>query len=109
VTTAAPKCSPTTASRAGWPAGRNGLHAAPSRDGDFLVVTKLDRIGRSVGGLVRVAADLDENGVDLVVLDQVIDTATPAGRMLFHVLAAIAGFEYDLIAERTRDGLAAAL
>ena len=46
--------------------------------------------------------------MDLVVLDQAIDTATPAGRMLFHVLAAIAEFEHDLIAERTRDGLAAA-
>jgi DNA invertase Pin-like site-specific DNA recombinase len=78
------------------------------RDGDVLVVTKLDRIGRSVGNLVSVAADLDDRGVDLVVLDQAIDTATPAGRMLFHVLAAIAEFEHDLIAERTRDGLAAA-
>jgi DNA invertase Pin-like site-specific DNA recombinase len=46
--------------------------------------------------------------VDLVVLDQAIDTATPAGRMLFHILAAIAEVEHDLIAERTRDGLAAA-
>ncbi len=46
--------------------------------------------------------------MDLIVLDQAIDTATPAGRMLFHVLAAIAEFEHDLIAERTRDGLAAA-
>src|SRR5258708_15061349 len=54
------------------------------------------------------AADLHERGVDLVVLDQAIDTVTPAGRMLFHVLAAIAEFEHDLIAERTRDGLAAA-
>jgi DNA invertase Pin-like site-specific DNA recombinase len=89
------------ASRPQWDACRAFL-----RDGDVLVATKLDRIGRSVGNLVRVAADLQQRGVDLVVLDQAIDTATPAGRMLFHVLATIA--EHDLIAERTRDGLAAA-
>jgi DNA invertase Pin-like site-specific DNA recombinase len=91
------------ASRPQWDACRAYL-----RDGDVLVVTKLDRIGRSVGNLVSVAADMHERGVDLVVLDQAIDTATPAGRMLFHMLAAIAEFEHDLIAERTRDGLAAA-
>ncbi|HEX2319879.1 MAG TPA: recombinase family protein [Streptosporangiaceae bacterium] len=91
------------AARPQWDACRAYL-----RDSDVLVVTKLDRIGRSVGNLVSVAADLQQRGVDLVVLDQAIDTATPAGRMLFHVLAAIAEFEHDLIAERTRDGLAAA-
>ncbi len=76
------------------------------RAGDVLVVTKLDRIGRSVGNLIEVVGDLARRGVDLVVLDQSIDTSTPAGRMLFHVLAAIA--DRDLAAERTRDGLAAA-
>ena len=75
------------ASRPQWDACRAFL-----RDGDVLVVTKLDRVGRSVGNLVSVAADLHEQGVGLVVLDQAIDTATPAGRMLFHVLAAIAEF-----------------
>src|SRR5712692_8372986 len=89
------------ASRPQWDACRAFL-----RDGDVLVVTKLDRIGRSVGNLVGVAGDLDRRGVDLIVLDQAINTGTPAGRMLFHVLAAIA--EHDLIPERTRDGLAAA-
>jgi DNA invertase Pin-like site-specific DNA recombinase len=73
------------ASRPQWDACRACL-----RDRDVLVVTELDRIGRSVGNLVSVAADLAGRGVDLVVLDQAIDTATPAGRMLFHVLAAIA-------------------
>jgi len=91
------------ASRPQWDACRAFL-----RDGDVLVVTKLDRIGRSVGNLVSVAGELHQLGVDLVVLDQAIDTGSPAGRMLFHVLAAIAEFEHDLIAERTRDGLAAA-
>lgn len=47
------------------------------RDGDVLVVTKLDRIGRLVGNLVRVVGELHERGVDLVVLDQAIDTSTP--------------------------------
>lgn len=91
------------ASRPQWDACRAFL-----RDGDVLVVTKLDRVGRSVGNLVSVAGELHQRGVDLIALDQAIDTGSPAGRMLFHVLAAIAEFEHDLIAERTRDGLAAA-
>jgi DNA invertase Pin-like site-specific DNA recombinase len=78
------------------------------RDGDVLVVTKLDRVGRSVGNLVTVAADLHGLGVDLIVLDQAIDTATPAGRILFHVLAAIPEFEHDLIAEEWPAASAAA-
>ncbi len=89
------------AGRPQWDACRAYLRA-----GDVLVVTKLDRIGRSAGNLIEVVGDLATRGVDLAVLDQSIDTSTPAGRMLFHVLAAIA--EHDLIAERTRDGLAAA-
>jgi len=77
--------------------------------GDVLVCTKLDRIGRSVRNLMDVAAELDAEGVDLLVLDQGIDTTTPTGKLLFHLLAAIAEFERDLIRERTRDGLAATL
>jgi len=75
--------------------------------GDTLVCVKLDRIGRSVRNLVDVMADLGRRDVDLVVLDQAIDTSTPGGRLVFHVLAAIAEFERELIVERTRDGLAA--
>jgi DNA invertase Pin-like site-specific DNA recombinase len=75
--------------------------------GDTLVCVKLDRIGRSVRNLVDVVADLGRRGVDLVVLDQAIDTTTPGGRLVFHVLAAIAEFERELIIERTKDGLAA--
>ena len=93
----------TLASRPQWDACRAYL-----RGRDVLIVTKLDRIGRSVRNLVAVAADLHERDVDLVVLDQAIDTATPAGRMLFHMLAVVAEFEHDLIAEITCDGLAAA-
>jgi DNA invertase Pin-like site-specific DNA recombinase len=70
-------------------------------------VVKLDRVGRSVRNLIDVAAELDAKHVDLVVLDQGIDTTTAAGKLLFHVMAAIAEFERELVRERTRDGLAA--
>lgn len=79
-----------------------------ARPGDELVVTRLDRLGRSVRHLVELAADLDARGIALVVSEQGIDTGSPAGRMVFHVFAALAEFEAELIAERTRDGLAAA-
>jgi DNA invertase Pin-like site-specific DNA recombinase len=78
------------------------------RAGDVLVCVRLDRIGRSVRHLLDVVTDLGKRGVDLLVLDQAIDTTTPAGRMTFTILAAVAEFERDLIVERTRDGLAAA-
>lgn len=78
------------------------------RDGDHLVITKLDRLGRSLKNLIDLSAQLDERGVGLQVLDQSIDTSTPAGRMFFHILGAIAEFEHSLMAERTRQGLAAA-
>jgi DNA invertase Pin-like site-specific DNA recombinase len=78
------------------------------RAGDVLVVTKLDRLGRSVKHLVDLGLQLAERGIDLVVTQQGIDTTTPTGKLLFHLLAAIAEFEADLISERTKDGLAAA-
>jgi DNA invertase Pin-like site-specific DNA recombinase len=78
------------------------------RDGDTLVVTKLDRLGRSVRNLKEVADGLERRGVGLKALSQGIDTTTPGGRLFFHMLAAIAEFEHDLIVERTKDGLAAA-
>jgi DNA invertase Pin-like site-specific DNA recombinase len=78
------------------------------RPGDTLVITKLDRLGRSVRNLVDLSATLAERGVDLRVLHQGIDTTTPGGKLTFHILGAIAEFERDLISERTRDGLDAA-
>ncbi len=78
------------------------------RAGDTLVITKLDRLGRSVHNLVELAAVLAERGIDLRVLDQGIDTSTPGGKLTFHILGAIAEFERDLISERTLDGLEAA-
>ena len=75
---------------------------------DVLAITKLDRLARSVRHLTTLAAELEALGVGLVVLDQAIDTTTPAGRLLFNVLGSIAEFERDLIRERTTAGLAAA-
>jgi DNA invertase Pin-like site-specific DNA recombinase len=78
------------------------------RRGDTLVVTKLDRLGRSVRNLKEIADELQDRGVGLRALSQGIDTTNPGGRLFFHLLAAIAEFEHDLIVERTQDGLAAA-
>lgn len=75
---------------------------------DVVAVTKLDRLARSVRHLTTLVAELEAVGVDLVVLDQGLDTTTPVGRLMFHVLGAIAEFERDLIRERTRAGLAVA-
>lgn len=81
----------------------------PTRFGpEPLVVTKLDRLGRSLEHLLALSRQLQDRGVDLVVLDQGIDTSTPVGRMFFHILGAIAEFEHALMSERTRDGLQAA-
>ena len=78
------------------------------RKGDQLVITKLDRLGRSLEHLIALSNELQAKGVDLVVLDQGIDTSTALGRMFFQILGAIAEFEHALMSERTRDGLAAA-
>ncbi len=79
-----------------------------ARHGDQLVITRLDRLGRSLAHLIELAAQLETRGVALVVLQQGIDTSTAAGRMFFHVLGAIAEFEASLLSERTLDGLEAA-
>jgi DNA invertase Pin-like site-specific DNA recombinase len=79
-----------------------------NRTGDQLVVTKLDRLGRSLEHLIELSKHLEAKGVDLVVLDQGIDTSTAVGRMFFQILGAIAEFEHALMSERTIDGLAAA-
>ncbi len=78
------------------------------REGDVLAVWRLDRLGRSLKHLVQVVADLQERGVGFRSLNESIDTTTPTGRLIFHVFAAVAEFERDLIRERTSAGLAAA-
>src|SRR3989442_10960301 len=72
---------------------------------DLVLVTKLDRLARSTRHLVTLGAELEALGVDLVVLDQAVDTTTPAGWLLFHVLASIAEFERDLIRDRVIAGV----
>ncbi|WP_435187004.1 recombinase family protein [Streptomyces sp. bgisy126] len=78
------------------------------RAGDTLVITKLDRLGRSLKHLLEVSAELEARTVDLVVLDQGLDTSTPVGRFMFQILGAVAEFERSLNVERTMDGLASA-
>ena len=74
--------------------------------GDQLVVAKLDRLARSLVELLAIASDLEAGGIDLVVLDQAIDTSTPAGRLMFQVLGAVSQFERELAIERTRASVA---
>ena len=78
------------------------------RSGDSLVVTRLDRLGRSTKDLLNLVGGLGEKGVQLEVLEQNIDTSTAEGRLFFTVVAAVAEFERDLMKSRTMDGLAAA-
>ncbi len=84
------------------------LAAVKARKVDVVACVKLDRLARSVHHLVAMVREFEALGVDLVVLDQAIDTTTPAGRLLFHVLAAISEFERDLIRDRVMAGLARA-
>lgn len=72
------------------------------------MVTRLDRLARSVLDLSHITAEISAKKVDLVVLDQAIDTGSPTGRLLFHMLAAIGEFERDLIKERASEGIARA-
>src|SRR5208283_4315113 len=91
-------------------ADRPGLRQALDyvRDGDVLIVWKLDRLGRSLPHLIETVAALEKRGVGFRSLTEAIDTTTPGGRLVFHLFAALGQFERDLIQERTRAGLAAA-
>ncbi len=79
-----------------------------AREGDVAVVWKLDRLGRSLRDLVDTVNGLNERGIQLRSLQESIDTTTPAGKLTFHVFAALAEFEREMIRERTNAGLAAA-
>ena len=89
---------------------RLGLQEALShvREGDTLVVWKLDRLGRTVKGLVNLVGRLASRKVHFKSLTDSIDTTTPAGRFFFHVMASLAQMERELLVERTRAGLVAA-
>lgn len=76
--------------------------------GDCLVVWRLDRLGRSLADLIRIVAQLEERGIGLESIMERMDTASPAGRLMFHVLGALAEFERNLIRERILAGLVAA-
>lgn len=78
------------------------------RDGDEVVVVKLDRISRSTRHLIELTERFDEMGVDFISLNDSIDTTTPMGRFFFRIMASIAELERDMIVERTKDGLSAA-
>jgi DNA invertase Pin-like site-specific DNA recombinase len=74
------------------------------REGDKLVVYKLDRLARSTFDLHKVAKELHDRGIALVFIKEQIDFSTPAGKLMFTMLGVIAEFERDLIAERTAEG-----
>ena len=78
------------------------------RAGDTLVVWRLDLLGRSVPDLVQIVTDLEQRGVGFESLTEKIETGSAAGKLVFHVFAALAVFERGLIRERTQAGLAAA-
>jgi DNA invertase Pin-like site-specific DNA recombinase len=78
------------------------------REGDVLVITRLSRAMRSLKHMIGLAEELKERGVGLVVIKQHIDTTSPQGRLMFHLMAAIDEFQRELIVEGTNEGLAAA-
>lgn len=78
------------------------------RDGDTLIVTKLDRLARSVADLVKITERLRDKDAELKVLALNLDTATPTGKLMLNLLGAIAQFERELMLERQREGIARA-
>ena len=86
---------------------RPGLDAllAQLRENDTVIITKLDRLGRSLRDIINLVNEFQERGVRFVSLHDNIDTSTPSGKFYFHVFAALAEFERDLISDRTKSGL----
>ena len=99
-----------TDTASGAKAARPGLDEALSyaRKGDVLVVWRLDRLGRSLPELVKIVGELEAAGVGFESVTERIETSSAAGRLVFHVFAALAEFERALISERTKVGLASA-
>jgi DNA invertase Pin-like site-specific DNA recombinase len=79
-----------------------------ARKGDVVIVWKFDRLARSIRQLLETASMLEERGVELCSLTEQINTATPGGKLTFHLFAALAEFERDILRERVNAGLAAA-
>lgn len=78
------------------------------RKGDIIVIWKLDRLGRSVVDLIKTINFLREKEVELISIQDHLNTTTPSGKLIFHMMAALAEFERDLIVERTKAGLESA-
>ena len=78
------------------------------REGDIIVTWKLDRLGRSIRDLINLVSEIQEKGAGLKSLQDSVDTTTPHGKLTFHLFAALAEFEKDIIRERTKAGLEAA-
>lgn len=78
------------------------------REGDTLVIWKLDRLGRSLGHLIALVADLEQRQIGLLSLNDPVDTTTAQGRLIFRIFASLAEFEREVIRERTLAGLASA-
>lgn len=79
-----------------------------ARAGDIIVVWRLDRLGRSLKDLIETVNELAARGVELFSLKENLDTSTPTGKLMFHIMASLAEFERDIIQERTLAGLEAA-
>lgn len=78
------------------------------RSGDTIVVTRLDRLGRSTKDLLNLVGDLEDQGVEIEVIEQNINTSTPEGKLFFTLVASFAEFEREIMRARTLDGLASA-
>ncbi|HEX6011465.1 MAG TPA: recombinase family protein [Geminicoccaceae bacterium] len=99
-----------TDTASGAKAERKGLEEALAyvREGDTLVVWRLDRLGRSLNHLIETVADLNDRKIGFKSLTESIDTTTSGGKLVFHIFGALAEFERDIIRERTQAGLQAA-
>ena len=78
------------------------------RQGDTVLITRIDRLGRSAKDLLNIVSEFEARGVNLKVLEQNIDTSTSEGKLFFTMVAAFAEFEHSMMVSRTKDGLAAA-
>lgn len=96
--------------QSGAKASRPGLDKALEyvREGDTLVVWRLDRLSRSLKDLIAMVAELEQSGVGLKSIHESIDTTSSSGKLIFHIFGALAEFERNLIRERTQAGLSAA-
>jgi DNA invertase Pin-like site-specific DNA recombinase len=99
-----------TDTASGAKAERTGLDEALShlREGDTLVVWRLDRLGRSLKHLIETITRLNNRGIGFKSITESIDTTTSGGKLIFHIFGALAEFERDIIRERTQAGLTAA-